>query len=230
MSQVAETLFEDSYTPDVIPSQDRLNRYWDPLNRRRAVKIKPGEYCFSSTNEMLVTVVGSSVALCVRDKKQGRVGMLHFMLPVTGFSTIDVTTSSLAQAYGRHAMTTLLRGFYTRGSTSRSLDAFLIGGTQLWPTTARCTDATLGLARFCLAENRIGVSGEFLGGNGAKKVHFTLTDICPSVSVLQDYNDTIREREMAYLRCLRADWILGHRRTSMRLGKLESSSLKTVRR
>ena len=46
------------------------------------VKVFPGEfYVTSKPDEMLVTVLGSCVAACIRDPRTGIGGMNHFMLP-----------------------------------------------------------------------------------------------------------------------------------------------------
>ena len=46
------------------------------------VKVFPGEYYLTDrSDEILVTVLGSCVAACIRDPFAGIGGMNHFMLP-----------------------------------------------------------------------------------------------------------------------------------------------------
>ena len=55
--------------------------YYDTTFSRRAMKVLPGEYSVTTEDLMLVTVLGSCVSACVRDKTLGIGGMNHFMLP-----------------------------------------------------------------------------------------------------------------------------------------------------
>ena len=45
--------------------------------------IHPGEYYVSSENELIGTLLGSCVAVCLIDTEKGMAGMNHFMLPGT---------------------------------------------------------------------------------------------------------------------------------------------------
>lgn len=60
------------------------NRYFDRHFGAEAAKILPGEYYVSDAGMLLVTVLGSCVAACVRDVEAGIGGMNHFMLPDDG--------------------------------------------------------------------------------------------------------------------------------------------------
>lgn len=57
------------------------NKYFDRNLNVDAVKILPGEYFVTGRDMVLVTVLGSCVAACIRDKLTGIGGMNHFMLP-----------------------------------------------------------------------------------------------------------------------------------------------------
>ena len=60
------------------------NRYYDRHFGLDAAKILPGEYYVSGEGTLLVTVLGSCVAACIRDAEAGIGGMNHFMLPDDG--------------------------------------------------------------------------------------------------------------------------------------------------
>ena len=57
------------------------NVYHDKNFNISAVKILPGEYYVTKRDLALVTVLGSCVAACIRDRDSGMGGMNHFMLP-----------------------------------------------------------------------------------------------------------------------------------------------------
>ena len=57
-------------------------RFYDASTGTWMVKVFPGDfYVTGSTDETLVTVLGSCVAACIRDPRLGIGGMNHFMLP-----------------------------------------------------------------------------------------------------------------------------------------------------
>jgi len=73
----------DSHGPGLIEHQ-AAQRYYDRNFSREAVKILPGEFFVTTRDMLLVTVLGSCVAACIRDPERGIGGMNHFMLPDAG--------------------------------------------------------------------------------------------------------------------------------------------------
>src|ERR1035437_4135831 len=68
----------------VLQEQFATNVYYDRTFDRDAAKILPGEYYFTGKDMLIVTVLGSCVAACIRDRVSGVGGMNHFMLPDSG--------------------------------------------------------------------------------------------------------------------------------------------------
>jgi chemotaxis protein CheD len=56
------------------------NSYYDRHFEKEAVKILPGEYYVTKGDKLIVTVLGSCVAVCLRDKVSGVGGMNHFFV------------------------------------------------------------------------------------------------------------------------------------------------------
>ena len=98
-------------TTPTIKGFEHVNRYYDPHMKSVAAKILPGECYVSNRGEMVVTVLGSCIAACIRDKTLGVGGMNHFMLPVqrtdNATSRRNLTTPELC--YGNWAMEYLLK-------------------------------------------------------------------------------------------------------------------------
>tara|TARA_Y100001934_G_C12254649_1_gene726887 strand:- start:39 stop:677 length:639 start_codon:yes stop_codon:yes gene_type:complete len=209
MSGVALSSFvEDEYTPQTLPTSEKVVRYWDSYRCRTAIKLKPGEFAIGAAEEVLVTVIGTSVAVCLRDKSSSLAGMVHFMIPISGLSFLDQSTRFLAEEYGHFAFTRLIGAMEERGASRENLEASLIGGARLWRSSAPCADASVRFVRGYLAKKKIPVGVEFHGPRLPKKVYFTHSDRFPEVEVLEHYNNTIKNREQKYLRCVRADWML----------------------
>ncbi|MFT6857551.1 MAG: chemotaxis protein CheD, partial [Thalassolituus oleivorans] len=68
--------------PKALPGFEHVNRYWDNVHQVWSAKILPGEFYVSTHGEMIVTVLGSCISACIRDRVLGIGGMNHFMLPV----------------------------------------------------------------------------------------------------------------------------------------------------
>jgi chemotaxis protein CheD len=73
---------------------------------------------------LLVTVLGSCVAACIRDTKTGMGGMNHFMLPDDG----GRETVSASARYGTYAMEVLINHLLKMGARRNSLEAKVFGG------------------------------------------------------------------------------------------------------
>lgn len=100
------------------------NRYYDRHFCAEAAKILPGEYFVSSQGMLLVTVLGSCVAACIRDTDSGIGGMNHFMLPDDGGR--DRISSSAR--YGTYAMEVLINHLLKLGARRGRLEAKVFGG------------------------------------------------------------------------------------------------------
>ncbi len=100
------------------------NRYHDRNFGLEAAKILPGEYFVSENGMLLVTVLGSCVAACIRDTDAGVGGMNHFMLPDDGGRE---TVGSSAR-YGTYAMEVLINHLLKMGARRNRLEAKVFGG------------------------------------------------------------------------------------------------------
>src|SRR4029079_7575188 len=87
--------------------------------RSKAVKILPGEYYVTSADMVLVTVLGSCVAACLRDPKVGVAGMNHFMPPDARDG--DGVLSASAR-YGSYAMELLINQLLKLGARRNGLE------------------------------------------------------------------------------------------------------------
>jgi len=102
--------------------------YYDWRLRKRAVKLLPGEWHVATDDVVIVTVLGSCVAACIRDRRTGCGGMNHFMLPGTGDGSVPV---SYAARYGVHAMEVIINALIRNGSRREDLEAKVFGGAAV---------------------------------------------------------------------------------------------------
>jgi chemotaxis protein CheD len=109
----------------VLQEQFSSNIYYDRTFDRDAAKILPGEYYFTAKDMMIVTVLGSCVAACIRDRVSGVGGMNHFMLPESGDANSPVSAS---MRYGTYAMEVLINDLLKAGARRENLEAKVFGG------------------------------------------------------------------------------------------------------
>lgn len=100
------------------------NRYFDRKFGTEAVKVLPGEYFVTATNMLMVTVLGSCVSACIRDREKGIGGMNHFMLADSG----DASAVSASARYGTYAMEILINHLFKMGARKANLEAKVFGG------------------------------------------------------------------------------------------------------
>jgi chemotaxis protein CheD len=109
-----------------IEEQLATNLYHDRTFDCEAAKILPGEYYFTGRSMLIVTVLGSCVAACIRDRISGIGGMNHFMLP-DGGGDAD-SPSSASMRYGAYAMEVLINQLLKAGARRENLEAKVFGG------------------------------------------------------------------------------------------------------
>lgn len=107
--------------------QPGIRKYRDPNFDAIAVRLMPGyHYVTSNPREMIVTVLGSCVAACVRDPILGVGGMNHFMLPQSDCGDWGGASSSLR--YGNFAMERLINDILHLGGRKNRLEIKVFGG------------------------------------------------------------------------------------------------------
>ncbi|WP_201751660.1 chemoreceptor glutamine deamidase CheD [Paraglaciecola mesophila] len=101
------------------------NRYYDRHFKCDAIKILPGEYYATTEQTLILTVLGSCVAVCLRDPKLKIGGMNHFLLPSDNAGDNPVSASA---RYGTYAMELLITQILKLGGDKRRLEAKVFGG------------------------------------------------------------------------------------------------------
>ncbi|RJF98691.1 chemoreceptor glutamine deamidase CheD [Noviherbaspirillum saxi] len=102
------------------------NVYYDRTFDCDAAKILPGEYYYTCKDMLIVTVLGSCVSACIRDRVTGIGGMNHFMLPDGGGDADSPVSASMR--YGTYAMEVLINDLLKAGARRENLEAKVFGG------------------------------------------------------------------------------------------------------
>ncbi|MDH5648783.1 MAG: chemoreceptor glutamine deamidase CheD [Gammaproteobacteria bacterium] len=175
------------------------NLYWDPRFEIEAAKILPGEFYVTEQHKMVVTVLGSAVCACVRDRARGIGGMNHFMLADRGSGAQN--PDSRAVKYGVYAMETLIEQLMCAGAQRKYLEAKVFGGAKLMqhgsgPDIGKLTSDFL-ISH--LKSQKIKIAAKSMGGSYPRKVYyFPRTGLVLVRRLLKANNNTILEREKEY--------------------------------
>lgn len=175
------------------------NVYFDNHFNLEAAKILPGEYFVTGRDMVLVTVLGSCVTACIRDKLSGIGGMNHFMLPEA--SPDPDNPASLSARYGAFAMEVLINSLISLGAHRTLLEAKVFGGGNVLPgmTTMNIGQRNADFALRFLSAEKIRVVARDLIDVYPRKVYYFPKSGKVLVKKLRNvHNDTIYEREIEY--------------------------------
>ena len=131
------------------------------------VHVGQGEHFITSDpNVVLSTILGSCVAMCLRDPLAGVGGMNHFLLPEGAGAGTDA-----GRRYGAYAMELLINDLLKAGGRRERLEAKLFGGGRMFDSLR-----DVGRANADFAERALSYL-VFLGAIGCLMLNESLTEI-----------------------------------------------------
>jgi len=136
------------------------------------VQLQIGEYRVSRSPEVLYTLLGSCVAVCLHDPAAGIGGMNHILLP--GRAEEEGRVHDVAR-FGLDAVELLVRALVDAGASRRRLVAKLFGGGHVIRQMDEATSPGFRNVQFIrglMDKERIPVVTSDLGGYEARKVWF----------------------------------------------------------
>jgi chemotaxis protein CheD len=175
------------------------NLYYDNYFNIEAVKILPGEYYVTARPILIVTVLGSCVAVCVRDRESGIGGMSHFMLLPLKNARESVYDSNY---YGSRAMEVLIDHLLELGASYKNLEVKLFGGGDLFKSDEfdNIGPHTVDFIRNYLKNKGIPIVAEDLHDQYPRKIYFFPIHCKVMVKKLvRLHNATIIQREEEYI-------------------------------
>lgn len=186
------------------------NRYFDRNFGVEAVKILPGEYFVTGRDMVLVTVLGSCVAACIRDKVSGIGGMNHFMLPDS--NNDGGNPVGLAGRYGSYAMELMINQLLKSGARRCNLEAKVFGGGNVLRgfTVANVGQRNADFVLDYLHNEDIALKAQDLLDIYPRKVYYFPKTGRTLVKQLRSvHNDTIVQREQQYITRIRSSGVQG---------------------
>jgi len=184
------------------------NLYFDRNFDRDAAKILPGEYYYTGKDMVIVTVLGSCVSACIRDRVSGIGGMNHFMLP-DGDTDSPVSASA---RYGTYAMEVLINDLLKAGARRENLEAKVFGGGKVLQgfINMNVGERNAEFVRRFLKTENIRIVAEDLNDVHPRKVYYFPRNGKVLVKKLRQLNNnTLVNREQDYANRLQASNVSG---------------------
>ena len=143
--------------------------------RERTLHVVQGEHKISSDPGLvMVTLLGSCVAACMRDPIAKIGGMNHFLLPGREDTAADLGGEAERQAV--HAMELLVNALLEKGASRRHLEAKIFGGACTMRGLADVGSKNAAFATAFLKREGIKIVGECLGGRSGRRVQYWPVD------------------------------------------------------
>ena len=159
---------------------------------------------------LIVTVLGSCVSACIRDRVTGLGGMNHFMLPDGGGDAGSPVSASMR--YGTYAMEVLINDLLKAGARREHLEAKVFGGGAVLRgfTAMNVGERNAAFVMHFLKTERIPVLAEDLNDIHPRKVYFfPRTGKVLVKKLMQTRNDTLAKRELDYAKRLKVEPVGG---------------------
>ena len=198
---------------NILPGFEHINRFKNREYDMDMVKILPGEFYVTTSDEIIATVLGSCISVCICDKKMGVGGMNHFMLPENKNAHDDswkYNQVDKAARYGADAMEHLVNEIFKHGGRKNNFEVKITGGGRIM---AKMNDIGLKninfIQEYLRTEGYI-IASEDIGSIYPRKVrYFPKTGKLQVMKLRSLHNDTIIKRETDYQEQLKEEPVAG---------------------
>lgn len=144
-----------------------VDRYFDQISEMVVVKVFAGDcYTTDQEGEMLVTVLGSCIAACVRDPIAKVAGMNHFLLP-------DISdVGDCPTRYGASTMERLINDMLKKGALKSRMEVKVFGGGNIIKGSSLTGDKNIEFIKQYLKDENLVITQSDLGGTLPRRIHY----------------------------------------------------------
>ncbi len=191
-------------SPPVVPGFEQLQRFWEPDTSRWTVKILPGEYYVTRSDEAITTVLGSCISACIRDPLLRIGGMNHFMLPEDNSVRDTSSPVVLSTRYGSHAMESLINSLLKLGGLRDRFEIKIFGGGRVLAAMTDIGARNIEFVKEYLNLEKLHIDAHDVGGEQPRKVIYFPNEGKVRVRKLRPIeNRGVSDREKLYMDSLR---------------------------
>ena len=150
---------------------DERRIYFDQRLNGLVVSVSQGQfYVSSSPYEVLSTVLGSCIAVCMRDPVAGCGGMNHFLLPNQAERQDEFPSVSLR--YGSYSIERLTNALLSRGALRERLEIKVFGGANVLSGTGNYGHSNSDFVEAYLAREGLRIAARSLRGTSARRIRY----------------------------------------------------------
>ncbi len=204
---------QHSDIPTTLHGFEHISRYWDRQQGRSVAKLFPGEYYVSKYDEMITTVLGSCVSVCVRDPESAIGGMNHFMLPdgdARNSKSWKNTLVSDETRYGNVAMEKLINMILAHGGRRELLEVKVFGGGKVLQLSSDIGGKNVDFVKKYIAEEGFKIASEDVSGIYSRKVqYFPLSGRARIKKLGSMQSQPLIQREINYINTLKHKKVAG---------------------
>lgn len=177
---------------------DGCHRYYDAKAEETVIKIfSGGYYVTDQPGEVIITILGSCVAACVRDPIKKIGGMNHFLLPSSDGH------DGQSMRFGSYAMELLINELMKRGADRNRLEVKVFGGGRVVPGLSDVGDRNIQFVKQFLTDEGLKIVSHDLGGDYPRRIHYYPETGRVLMRKLRRQEDLeIADREKTYMRKL----------------------------
>lgn len=163
-----------------------------PQHDRYGVKVVAGDYYVTKQDELITTVLGSCVTVCIRDAKAGVGGINHFLLPD---ASCDILSAS--NRYGVFAMEQLINSIIKHGGRRENFEVKLVGGGNMMAGVTDIGKINIEFVKNFLRTEGYVITAEDLGGSQPRKIIYNVTSGKLLVNKMRSHHqDRYAEKEL----------------------------------
>lgn len=179
---------------------DGVRRYYDQNLEMTVVKLMTGDCYFTAdSREMLVTILGSCISVCLRDPMAKIGGMNHILLPGDNNLKLQKGDLGYSTRFGAYAMEELINGMLKLGASKSRMEAKIFGGGNVIESSTAIGTKNIMFAKDFLIQEKIPIVSEDVGGETPRRLHFFPDDGKAMIRKLQRREDfVILEKEKEY--------------------------------
>lgn len=147
-----------------------INRFWHQAEQQTVAKLGPGDYYVTRDDEMLSTVLGSCISVCIYDIENEVGGMNHFMLPVSKNKKLNLLEDTFR--FGDQAMEVLINSVCKHGGVKQNLMFKAFGGGQMLQNMSPIGDSNIRFLHQFMRLEQFELASSDLGGPFPRLVRF----------------------------------------------------------
>ena len=186
------------------------HHFYDRSQLRQVQRLLPGDYAAKRAGQsdviMMMTVLGSCVAVCLTDKARQIAGLNHFMLPdqldYKALRQSQLDPSNPSARYGVHAMELLINQMLDLGAERAELRAWVFGGAKVLSGISDVGSGNISFALSYLKRERITVVAQDTGGQSARKLYLDASICIPACFPVLRQVQSVQSKEAIYAKQL----------------------------